>query len=158
MFRPLYRLKQLQDIARAFRIYRGLKKHESWTRGELEAYQCERVRLVVRQAATNSRFYRDLYKGIDLNGDFLLESLPVVDKATMQERFDDIVGDPRLKRFGRSRPPGRTGGRRLFHGPPSCLGHERDDGREGDRCLRSRRVEHSGRGPSAAKRHGRAVV
>ena len=56
-----------------------------------------RFRRLLRTAVAKSPFYRDLYRGIDVETCELAD-LPTVDKPTMMANFDDFVTDRRLKR------------------------------------------------------------
>ncbi|MCX5849154.1 MAG: AMP-binding protein [Deltaproteobacteria bacterium] len=57
----------------------------------------KRFRRLLRTAVAKSPFYRDLYRGIDVET-CQLTDLPVVNKTTMMANFDDFVTDRRLKR------------------------------------------------------------
>ena len=50
----------------------------------------------MRHATAASPFYRERYAGLDPGDPVQLRRLPVVDKATVMEHFDDLVTDPRL--------------------------------------------------------------
>lgn len=91
------RLKQLRDIARAFRIHIAHRSLEFGSAEALEVHQKEQLRCVVRHAATHSDFLAELYRDIDVDGDFLLQDIPIVDKRMMMNNFDRWVTDPRLK-------------------------------------------------------------
>src|SRR4029453_7372299 len=67
-----------------------------WTVGELEAFQRRRLGELVRHATADSPFYRERYAGLDPGDPVELRRLPAVDKATMMERFDDLVCDRRV--------------------------------------------------------------
>lgn len=67
-----------------------------WTPEQLAAYQERRWREVARIAAERAPFYRELYRGIDLERAPLRE-LPPVRKAQLMERFDEAVTDPALR-------------------------------------------------------------
>jgi phenylacetate-coenzyme A ligase PaaK-like adenylate-forming protein len=57
----------------------------------------KRFRRLLRTAVAKSPFYRNLYRGIDIET-CGLSDLPTVDKRTMMANFDDFVTDRRLKR------------------------------------------------------------
>ena len=63
---------------------------------ELRRRQRQRVEDLLRHATAASPFYRDLYRGIDLER-CQLSDLPSVTKVQLMERFDDWVTTPRLK-------------------------------------------------------------
>jgi phenylacetate-CoA ligase len=83
-------------VARAVRHARGLAERERWPRERREARQRERLNALVRHAAAHSPYYREALARFD--PDVGLGSLPELDKATMMERFDDVVTDRRLRR------------------------------------------------------------
>lgn len=90
-------LKQLRDIARAMRLQVRHRQLEYGNAEELEAYQDAQLKRVVRHAASHSTFFGNLYREIDLDGDFSLQDLPIVDKRILMDHFDEWVSDPRLK-------------------------------------------------------------
>jgi phenylacetate-CoA ligase len=93
---PTHLPKRLADIAGAMRLARELIAHDTWTAGQLEALQRRRLAELVRHATAGSPFYRERYAGLDPGDPVELSRLPVVDKATVMERFDDLVCDRRL--------------------------------------------------------------
>jgi phenylacetate-CoA ligase len=90
------RAGRLADLAAAMRQARELIGHDRWSSGQLEAFQRRRLEALVRHAAARSPFYRERWASLDLGDPVELRRLPVVDKATVMERFDDLVTDPRL--------------------------------------------------------------
>ena len=90
--------RRLAEIAGAMRLARELIGHDRWTGAELAAHQRRRLEAMVRHAAASSPFYRERYAGIGLGPDGPVElgQLPTVDKATVMDRFDDLVTDRRL--------------------------------------------------------------
>lgn len=92
-----HRFKQLRDIARAMRIQLHNRRLEYGGVEELETYQNEQLKRIIQHAKTHSDFLGDLYRDIDVDGDFRLQDLPIVDKRMMMEHFDEWVTDPRLK-------------------------------------------------------------
>lgn len=67
-----------------------LRKHERWTRPQLEAYQAERLRSLREYAYTRSPFYQRFHQGLT---DRPLQELPVLTKAMVMEHFDELVTD-----------------------------------------------------------------
>ncbi len=67
-----------------------LRKHEHWTRSQLEAYQIEALHHLRQYAYARSPFYRQFHKGLT---DRPLQELPVLTKAMLMEHFDDLVTD-----------------------------------------------------------------
>jgi putative adenylate-forming enzyme len=88
--------KRLADMVGAMRLGRELIGHDRWTVEQLETFQRRRLGELVRHATASSPFYRERYAGLDLGDPVELERLPAVDKATVMERFDDLVCDRRL--------------------------------------------------------------
>jgi len=67
-----------------------LRKHERWTRPQLEAYQAEALRRLREYAYAHSPFYQRLHGGLF---DRPLHELPVLTKAMLMEHFDEVVTD-----------------------------------------------------------------
>jgi phenylacetate-CoA ligase len=93
-----YHRRRLGDFAASLRLSRELSARERWPRERLERHQHERLDALVRHAAAHSPFYRDRLAGVLDDGPVPLDALPVLDKATMMDHFDDLVTDPRLRR------------------------------------------------------------
>jgi phenylacetate-CoA ligase len=77
-------------IAGLLRERARLHTHDGWTRAEVVAYQARRLADLRAHAATHSPFYRELHRGLETAP---LSALPVVTKATLMDRFDDLVTD-----------------------------------------------------------------
>ena len=92
---PTNQARRLGEIAGAMRLARELIGHDRWTEAELAAHQRRRLEEMVRHAAASSPFYRERYAGVGLGpaGPVELGQLPTVDKATVMDRFDDLVTD-----------------------------------------------------------------
>lgn len=67
-----------------------LAVRDAWTRDELLAFQTQRLAELRRYAAAHSPFYREAHRGL---ADAPLVALPIVTKAMLMERFDDLVTD-----------------------------------------------------------------
>jgi putative adenylate-forming enzyme len=93
-----YGRKRIVDVARGFRRARVLTARERWPRERLAALQLERIDALVRDAIARSPFYRERLGPHVGRASVELAALPVLDKATMMERFDELVTDPRLRR------------------------------------------------------------
>ncbi|MGE0418077.1 MAG: phenylacetate--CoA ligase family protein [Acetobacteraceae bacterium] len=74
-----------------------LDARDRWTRAELLAHQRVALLGMIRYAATHTRFYRNLYRDIDLSDDLNVDLLPVVSKRQLMESFDTTVTDQRLR-------------------------------------------------------------
>jgi putative adenylate-forming enzyme len=70
-----------------------LRKHESWSRQQLESYQAEALLNLRQYAYERSPFYQRFHKGL-MNRP--LHELPVLTKAMMMEHFDELVTDRNL--------------------------------------------------------------
>jgi putative adenylate-forming enzyme len=90
------RLRRVPTVARATRAARELESHDGWDRERLDRFQRERLLAIVRHAAARSPYYRERFAGIELSDDLDPAALPTLDKATMLERFDEVVTDRRL--------------------------------------------------------------
>ena len=78
-------------IAGLLRERAQLRTHDGWTRDEVLTYQARRLADLRAHATANSPFYRDLHRGLE---GAPLSALPVVTKASLMDRFDDLVTDP----------------------------------------------------------------
>ncbi len=70
-----------------------LRKHEKWTRQQLESYQSEALRNLRQYAYERSPFYQKFHQGLTERP---LHELPVLTKAMMMEHFDEFVTDQML--------------------------------------------------------------
>src|SRR5512133_58668 len=67
-----------------------LRRHEGWTRAQLEAHQAVSLRRLREYAYARSPFYQRFHKGLT---DRPLQELPVLTKAMLMDNFDDLVTD-----------------------------------------------------------------
>lgn len=67
-----------------------MRTRDGWGREEVLAYQARRLADLRAFAIERSPFYRDLHRGLERA---TLADLPVVTKATLMDRFDDLVTD-----------------------------------------------------------------
>jgi putative adenylate-forming enzyme len=70
-----------------------MRKHESWTRQELQSYQAEALHDLRQHAYLHSPFYQRFHKGLFERP---LHELPVLTKAMLMEHFDELVTDQTL--------------------------------------------------------------
>ena len=77
-------------LASLLRERARLGSRDDWTRAELLAYQARKLHELRDFAVARSPFYRQLHRGLT---DGPLEALPTVTKATLMERFDEVVTD-----------------------------------------------------------------
>ena len=71
-----------------------LRRHETWSRAQLEAYQAAALRQMRDYAYARSPFYQRYHDG---KFDRPLSELPVLTKSMMMENFDRLVTDPSLR-------------------------------------------------------------
>lgn len=80
---------------KAYYDYRAfLKEFDAWPLEKKVEYQREELIRFIRYAQENSAFYRELYKGIDLQSVQTvadLKKLPVVDKEMLRANIDDCI-------------------------------------------------------------------
>ena len=86
---------------------------DRWTREELIAYQSHALAELRALALARSPFYREFHRGLDAAP---LESLPVLTKATLMERFDDLVTDRDVRLSEVEAHLASTGSTDLFRG------------------------------------------
>jgi putative adenylate-forming enzyme len=96
--RLAYHRRRLADFIGAAKEARIGDERAHWPRERLRAYQQERLDGLVRHAIAESPFYRERFAGLVGSGPVELERLPVLEKAEMMERFDELVTDRRLRR------------------------------------------------------------
>jgi len=73
---------------------RQLRKHESWTRSQLEASQADGLKQLRAYAYAHSPFYQKFHRGLM---DRPLNELPILTKAMLMENFDELVTDPAIR-------------------------------------------------------------
>jgi phenylacetate-CoA ligase len=95
-----YHQRRLADTAQALRQARTETSGEQGPRPQLAQHQQQRLETVVRHAATHSPFYRRWFAQTGALGaePVQLARLPVLDKSLLMAHFDELVGDPRLRR------------------------------------------------------------
>ncbi len=71
-----------------------LRKHESWTRSQLEVSQADGLKQLRAYAYAHSPFYQKFHKGLT---DRPLNELPILTKAMLMENFNELVTDPSIK-------------------------------------------------------------
>jgi phenylacetate-CoA ligase len=89
-------MQRITAVAKALKHARGLAARERWPVERREALKRERLTELVGHAARHAPYYREALAGYDPAVG--VASLPVLGKATMMERFDDVVCDRRLRR------------------------------------------------------------
>jgi phenylacetate-CoA ligase len=89
--------QRLRNVGAALGRERELRKQATWSREQLAEHQQRRLQEIVRHAAEHSPVYRERFAAVDLSRPVRLGELPPVTKAELMDRFDDWVGDPRLR-------------------------------------------------------------
>jgi phenylacetate-coenzyme A ligase PaaK-like adenylate-forming protein len=111
-------MTRIRDFAAAVKLSKALAQRERLPREQLDAFQQQRYDALLAHARENSRFYRD-WDGAPL------------DKATMMERFDDIVVDQRLRRDELLAHVERIDGDELYLGRYRAMTTSGSSGRKG---------------------------
>jgi phenylacetate-coenzyme A ligase PaaK-like adenylate-forming protein len=81
-------------MLRLLRMLEQLRKHERWTRQQLEAHQARALQDLRQYAYDRSPFYQKSHKGLTGSP---LHGLPVLTKGTLMEHFDELVTDRSLR-------------------------------------------------------------
>ena len=123
------RIERLKLIARAQKLARAQAERERWPRERREALQRERLTQLVGYAREHSPYYREALAGYD--PEVGVASLPVLDRAAMMERFDDVVTDRRLRRDALLAHVETLSGDELYHGRYRATTTSGSSGRKG---------------------------
>src|SRR5512147_842982 len=83
----------IQIMLKLLHTLEQLRKHESWTRQQLESYQAKALHDLRQYAYARSPFYQKFHKGLT---SLPLHELPVLTKAMMMEHLDELVTDRAL--------------------------------------------------------------
>lgn len=116
-------------LTRHNRVFRDtlalLDRSQWWSKAELDAYQCELLQETIRHAYATVPYYREVFDARRLKPDDIrtpqdLSKLPILDKQTVRQRFEDLCarGWPR-RRIVVSVTGGTTGTALRLH-------HDRD--------------------------------
>jgi phenylacetate-coenzyme A ligase PaaK-like adenylate-forming protein len=73
---------------------RQLRKHENWTRSQLEVNQVAGLKQLRAHAYAHSPFYQKFHRGLF---DSPLNELPILTKAMLMENFNELVTDPSIR-------------------------------------------------------------
>lgn len=84
----------IKIIPKLLSAIRQLRKHENWTRSQLEVSQADGLRRLREYAYAYSPFYQKFHRGLE---DRPLNELPVITKAMLMEHFDELVTDPSIQ-------------------------------------------------------------
>jgi phenylacetate-CoA ligase len=84
----------MQLLLKLMNTLRQMRKHERWSRAQLEAYQAKELLRLREFAYARSPFYQQFHKGLF---DRPLRDLPVLTKATVMENFDALVTDRAIR-------------------------------------------------------------
>jgi phenylacetate-CoA ligase len=98
------------------RYLKQLQEYEFAAVKDVQAVQLARLRSIVRYATEHVPYYRDLFRNHDIRPeqiqspeDFL--RVPVLTKATLQERLPELVAEERDRRQGRANASGGSTGK-----------------------------------------------
>jgi phenylacetate-CoA ligase len=84
----------IQIMLKLLHTLEELRKHERWSRQQLEAHQSKALHDLRQYAYERSPFYQKFHKGLTGRP---LHELPVLTKALMMEHFDELVTDRSLR-------------------------------------------------------------
>lgn len=84
----------IKILPRLLSEIRQLRKHESWTRAQLEASQADGLKQLREYAYAHSPFYQKFHQGLTNRP---LNELPVLTKAMLMENFDELVTDRSIR-------------------------------------------------------------
>lgn len=85
---------RIATLLRILAARRRLRRHERWTRTELDAHQRVALTELRRFAMSASPFYAELHRGLR---DKPLSDLPIVTKRLLLSRYDQAVTDPCIR-------------------------------------------------------------
>jgi phenylacetate-CoA ligase len=120
---------RLTVVARALRHARDLAARDRWSVERRQALQRERLTDLVDYARERSPYWREALAGYRPEAG--VASLPVLDKATMMERFDDVVTDRRVRRDALLEHVERLRGDELYLGRYRAMTTSGSSGRKG---------------------------
>ena len=126
-----HRRRQLSDVARGGRLARSLARRERWPRARVEQDARRRADDAVRHAVAHSPFYREHLGPHVGHDDVELARLPTLDRATMMERFDDLVTVRDLHRDVLLEHVDRVEGDELWRGRYRVMATSGSSGRRG---------------------------
>src|SRR5579864_1284341 len=91
---------------------------EKWSAGEIEAYQNEKLRRLIRHAYENVPYYRERWKALKISPDEIrsradLQKLPVLTKEEVRQNTDRFISRQAQKRELLSRHTSGTTGKGL---------------------------------------------
>src|SRR5215510_4283938 len=92
-----YTIQRTGDFIRATQMYRRLRTHDQWSSVRLREFQQERLAALIEYSVAHSPFHRKRLGALAANATIELERIPIMDKETLMEHFDEVVTDPRLK-------------------------------------------------------------
>lgn len=90
--------RRFTDLLGALALSRRMSARDRWSRAQLLAHQHGAFLRMVRHAQAASRFYRELYHGIEITERLEPMRLPVTSKRQLMDKFDAVVVDRRLRR------------------------------------------------------------
>jgi len=111
--RNIFRIQERLLGRRSFAILRQLRQSERWDRRKLEELQLERLRNIVKAAYENTTYWREVMDSNGFTPDDIrslkdLQRFPLLDKATIRRRREDMVWRNEGKRVQMIRTSGST--------------------------------------------------
>jgi phenylacetate-CoA ligase len=120
--------RSLWTLLRVLRERRAQEQTCRWTRARLEEHQRQSVAELRQFALAHSPFYRDFHRGFESRP---LHELPILTKATVMERFDDLVTDRNVRLADAEAFLREDNGGGLFRGRYVVLATSGSTGRRG---------------------------
>lgn len=82
----------------AMKWYRQIVKMNQWSSQEITDWQTRRLQILVEHAYSHTRYYREIMDGIGLKPTDIrtlddIKLLPILERETITERFNDIIPD-----------------------------------------------------------------
>ncbi|MCM8824042.1 MAG: hypothetical protein NC822_05140 [Candidatus Omnitrophica bacterium] len=78
-------------LIRSFKYVYDIRRMYKQPSEKIQNFQRERFLLLVSYAKKHSPFYSKLYRNININRNLRIEDLPIVDKETLMNNFDEVI-------------------------------------------------------------------
>lgn len=120
MFKYIYKIGQYLRNPSISKHFYFLKKTEKWTINQLEEYQLEKLKEIIKLAYNHSVFYREFYdkNGVDIQEIKTLSDitkLPVFTKKHLLENTKNIQTDLQFKKLYKANTSGSSGTSLAFY-------------------------------------------
>jgi phenylacetate-coenzyme A ligase PaaK-like adenylate-forming protein len=90
-------LYEMDFIASFLKYLKIFKKHENVATEHIDEFRNNLLENMIKHAVKKSGFYKDYYKDVDINKNFKLEDLPIMNKKVFVENFDSIITKKNIK-------------------------------------------------------------